>query len=245
MIGSGVIAVKIHVMYTKSWTLILSDNLVTINFFNLAVKWLNIRTSIAPHTNEFRLSKLENKVQTYLALLQASQASLLGSFQPMFLALHVCCRYPEVVLWRGPVKGCHSALCKAGLDLWLPELVTPFRQVWSARRSSPLMASREGCQVGPWDLGTSGVSPSISLDSCDILRQDAKEYLLVLCHVRLVTWFLVALDTLNWHPCWFIGFPIFHSIVSNWGSPILSAWFVINSASFHKHHCLAHFTKCS
>ena len=40
MIGSGVIAVKIHVMYTKSWTLILSDNLVTINFFNLAVKWL-------------------------------------------------------------------------------------------------------------------------------------------------------------------------------------------------------------
>ena len=61
--------------------------------------------------------------------------------------------------------------------------------------------------------------------SCDILRQDAKEYLLALCHVRLVTWFLVALDTLNWHSSWFIGFPFFHSIVSNWGSPILSAWF--------------------
>ena len=55
--------------------------------------------------------------------------------------------------------------------------------------------------------------------SCEILRHDAKEYLLVLCHVRLVTWFLVALDTLNWHPCWFIGFPIFYSIVSNWGIP--------------------------
>ena len=61
--------------------------------------------------------------------------------------------------------------------------------------------------------------------SCDILRQDAKQYLLALCHVRLVTWFLVALDTLNWHPSWFIGFPFFHSIVSNWWSPILSAWF--------------------
>ena len=47
-------------------------------------------------SNEFRLGKLENKVQTYLALLQAS---LLGSFQRMFLALHVCCRYPEVVIW--------------------------------------------------------------------------------------------------------------------------------------------------
>ena len=55
---------------------------------------LNIRTSLAPHTNEFRLGKLESKLQTYLALLQAS---LLGSFQRMFLALHVCCRYPEVV----------------------------------------------------------------------------------------------------------------------------------------------------
>ena len=29
---------------------------------------LNVRTSKAPNTNEFRLSKLENKVQTYLAL---------------------------------------------------------------------------------------------------------------------------------------------------------------------------------
>ena len=56
---------------------------------------LNIRTSIAPHTNEFRLGKLEKKLQTYLALLQAS---LLGSFQQMFLALHLCCRYPKVVL---------------------------------------------------------------------------------------------------------------------------------------------------
>ena len=56
---------------------------------------LNIGTSIAPHTNEFRLGKLEKKLQTYLALLQAS---LLGSFQQMFLALHVCCSYQEVVL---------------------------------------------------------------------------------------------------------------------------------------------------
>ena len=39
---------------------------------------LNIRTSLAPHINEFRLGKLENKVQTYLALLQAL---LIGSFQ--------------------------------------------------------------------------------------------------------------------------------------------------------------------
>ena len=37
---------------------------------------LIIRTSIAPHTNEFRLGKLENKVQTYLALLQASLLGL-------------------------------------------------------------------------------------------------------------------------------------------------------------------------
>ena len=63
---------------------------------NLTVRGeiLNIRTSLAPHTNEFRFGKLESKLQTYLALLQAS---LLGAFQRMFLALHVCCRYPEVV----------------------------------------------------------------------------------------------------------------------------------------------------
>ena len=79
---------------------------------------LNIRTSLAPHTNEFRLGKLESKLQTYLALLQAS---LLGSSQRMVLALHVCCRYPDVVLlslqYGGQVKGGHSALCSAGLDL--------------------------------------------------------------------------------------------------------------------------------
>ena len=68
--------------------------------------------------------------------------------------------------------------------------------------------------------------------SCDNLRQDAKEYLLAQCHVRLVTWFLVALDTLNWHPSWFIGFPFFHSIVTNWGSPILSAWFSAELVAF-------------
>ena len=47
---------------------------------NLTVRGevLNRRTSLAPHTNEFRLGKLESKLQTYLALLQAS---LLGSFQ--------------------------------------------------------------------------------------------------------------------------------------------------------------------
>ena len=56
---------------------------------------LNIRTSIAPYINEFRLGKLERKVQTYLTLLQAS---LLGSFQQMVLALLVCCRYTEVGL---------------------------------------------------------------------------------------------------------------------------------------------------
>ena len=56
---------------------------------------LNIRTCIALHTNEFRLGKLENKVQTYLALLQAS---LLGSFQQMVLALLVYYRYIEVVI---------------------------------------------------------------------------------------------------------------------------------------------------
>ena len=68
------------------------------------------------------------------------------------------------------VKGCHSALWSAGLDIWTPELLTPFHQVWSdgkstcVRRSSPLQASRAGFQVSPWDLGTSGVSPSITLD---------------------------------------------------------------------------------
>ena len=42
-------------------------------------------------------------------------------------------------------------------------LAAPFHQIWSdgksicVRRSSPLQASRAGCQVGPWDLGTSGV----------------------------------------------------------------------------------------
>ena len=56
---------------------------------------LNIGTSIVPHTNEFRLGKLKNKVQTNLALLQES---LLDSFQQMFLALHVCCSNQEVVL---------------------------------------------------------------------------------------------------------------------------------------------------
>ena len=59
------------------------------------------KLSIAPHTKEFRLGKLENKVQTYLALLQAS---LLGSFQRMVLAFLVCCRYPKVGLWIPPVR---------------------------------------------------------------------------------------------------------------------------------------------
>ena len=51
---------------------------------------LNIGTSIAPYTNEFRLGKLKNKVQSYLALLLAL---LPGSFQhgpspPRLLPLH-------------------------------------------------------------------------------------------------------------------------------------------------------------
>ena len=78
---------------------------------------LNIGTSKAPHTNEFRLGKLKNKVQTYLALLQAS---LLGSFQhgpspPRLLPLH---RSGTLIppVWR-QVKGGHSALCSGGLDI--------------------------------------------------------------------------------------------------------------------------------
>ena len=31
---------------------------------------------------------------------------------------------------------------------------------------------------------------------------------------------------------WFIGFPFFHSIVSNWGSPILSVWFSAELVAF-------------
>ena len=93
----------------------------------------------------------------------------------MVLALLIYYRYTEVVLWSlqygGQVKGGHSALCSGGLDIWTPVLAAPFHQVWSdgksicARRSSPLQASRAGCHIGPWNLGTSGVSPSITLDS--------------------------------------------------------------------------------
>ena len=39
--------------------------------------------------------------------------------------------------------------------------------------------------------------------------------------------------------------PIFYSIVNTWGSASISAWFSRNSASFHRHHCLAHFNKWS
>ena len=50
MIGSRVTAVKIHVMYTRSLTLILSDNLVTIKFFNLAVKWFTMQRPLTAYT---------------------------------------------------------------------------------------------------------------------------------------------------------------------------------------------------
>ena len=64
---------------------------------NLTVRGeiLNIRTCIAPHTNEFRLGILENKVKTYLTILQTS---LLDSFQQMVLALLGCYCFTEVRL---------------------------------------------------------------------------------------------------------------------------------------------------
>ena len=86
---------KMRAEVLKSPQEMISLNIQGMVYATAKGKKLNIRTFITPHTNEFRLGKLGNKLQAYLAL---SQASLLGSFQQMILALCVCCRYTKIVL---------------------------------------------------------------------------------------------------------------------------------------------------